>query len=137
MKRVLLDTNIILDIILKRQPYFEVSSKIFNLIDNYQILGHITASTVTDIYYISRKEKGREIARQFISNLIEIVEILGVNKNTIIHALESNLKDFEDAVQLSAAKINKIEIIVTRNKTDFDNSTLKIMTPDELIKELE
>jgi predicted nucleic acid-binding protein len=134
MKRLLLDTNIILDIALKREPHFELSSKIFELIDKKRIIGYITASTVTDIYYISRKEKGKEIAIEFISNLIEIVDVIGVDKNIIVKALKSDLKDFEDAVQVSAAKYNEIEIIVTRNKSDFFESGLIILTPDELIE---
>jgi len=133
MKRLLLDTNIILDIALKREPHFELSSKIFELIDKKRIIGYITASTVTDIYYISRKEKGNEIAIEFISNLIEIVDVIGVDKSTIIKALKSNLKDFEDAVQVLAAENYEIEIIVTRNKSDFLNSGLEILTPKELI----
>jgi predicted nucleic acid-binding protein len=133
MKRLLLDTNIILDIALKREPHFELSSKIFELIDKKRIIGYITASTVTDIYYISRKEKGNEIAIEFISNLIEIIDVIGVDKSTIIKALKSKLKDFEDAVQVSAAEYYEIEIIVTRNKSDFLNSGLEILTPKELI----
>ena len=119
MRRLLLDTNIILDIALKREPHFEHSSKIFELIDKKRIIGYITASTVTDIYYISRREKGNEIAIEFISNLIEIIDVIGVDKSTIVKALKSNLKDFEDAVQVSAAENYEIEIIVTRNKSDF------------------
>jgi predicted nucleic acid-binding protein len=133
MKRVLLDTNIILDIALKREPHFELSSKIFELIDKERIIGYITASTVTDIYYISRKEKGNAIAIEFISNLIEIVDIIGVDKSVIVKALKSNLKDFEDAVQVSAAEYYEIETIVTRNKSDFLNSGLEILTPKEII----
>jgi len=133
MKRLLLDTNIILDIALKREPHFELSSKIFELIDKKCIIVYITASTVTDIYYISRKEKGNEIAIEFISNLIEIIDVIGVDKSTIVKALKSNLKDFEDAVQVSAAENYEIEIIVTRNKSDFLNSGLEILTPKELI----
>jgi predicted nucleic acid-binding protein len=133
MKRLLLDTNIILDIALKREPHFQLSSKIFELIDKKRIIGFITASTVTDIYYISRKEKGNEIAIEFISNLIEIVDVIGVDKSTIVKALKSNIKDFEDAVQVSAAENYEIQIIVTRNKSDFLNSGLEILTPKELI----
>ncbi len=133
MKRLLLDTNIILDIALKREPHFELSSKIFELIDKKRVVCYITASTVTDIYYISRKEKGAEIAVEFISNLIEIVDVVGVDKSTIIKALKSDLKDFEDAIQVSAAENHEIQIIVTRNKSDFLNAGLEILTPKELI----
>lgn len=134
MKTLLIDTNIILDIALKRAPHFEHSSQIFELLDKKQLGGYITATTVTDIYYISRKEKGRTIAIEFISNLIEVVEVLGVDKNIIIEALKSNLPDFEDAVQISAAKFNKIGIIITRNKSDFLNTNLEILSAKEFIE---
>lgn len=137
MKRLLIDTNIILDIALKRDPHFEDSSRVFELLDKKQFIGYITASTVTDIYYISRKEKGRTIAIEFISNLIEIVDVLGVDKNIIVKALKSNILDFEDAVQVSAAKYNEIEIIITRNKSDFLNANLEILTPKEFIDKQE
>lgn len=132
MKRILLDTNVILDIALKREPHFEYSSKIFELIDKGQILGCITATTVTDIYYISKKEKGNKVAIEFISKLIEIVDVIGVDKNTIIKALKSNLSDFEDAVQVTAAEFNEIGTIITRNKSDFLNIGLEILSPKEL-----
>lgn len=137
MKRLLIDTNIILDIALKRDPHFEDSSRVFELLDKKQFIGYITASTVTDIYYISRKEKGRTIAIEFISNLIEIVDVLSVDKNIIVKALKSNILDFEDAVQVSAAKYNEIEIIITRNKSDFLNANLEILTPKEFIDKQE
>jgi predicted nucleic acid-binding protein len=136
MKRILLDTNIILDIALKREPHFEHSARLFELIDNKQFIGYITATTVTDIYYIARKEKGKDIALEFISNLIEVVDVLGIDKNTIVKALKSKMKDFEDAVQVSAAEYHDIEIIVTRNKSDFLNAGLEVLSPKELVKDM-
>lgn len=133
MKRLLLDTNIILDIALKREPHFEFSSKIFELIDKKRIVGYISATTITDIYYIFRKVKGKDTAIEFVSNLIEIIDIVGVDKNIIIKALKSNLNDFEDAIQVSAAECNETEVVITRNKSDFLNSGLEILTPKELI----
>lgn len=96
----------------------------------------MTATTVTDIYYISKREKGNEVAIEFISKLIEIVDVIGVDKNTIVKALKFGLKDFEDAVQVTAAVFNEIEIIITRNKSDFLNSGLEILTPKELTDKL-
>lgn len=136
MRRILLDTNIILDIALKREPHFEHSAKLFELIDNKRFIGYITATTVTDIYYIARKEKGKDIALEFVSNLIEVVDVLGIDKNTIIKALISKLKDFEDAVQVSAAEYHDIEIIITRNKSDFLNAGLEVLSPKELVKDM-
>jgi predicted nucleic acid-binding protein len=133
MKRVLFDTNIILDIALKRRPHFDLSSRLFELIDQKRIVGHVTASTITDIYYISKKEKGGEIAIRFISDLLEVTEVIGVDKDVIIRAINADMKDFEDAVQASAAMCNEIKIIITRNKTDFSRSGLEVFTPAEFL----
>ena len=134
MKRVLFDTNIILDIALKRKPHFDLSAKMFELVDKKKIIAHITASTVTDIYYVSKKESGNETAIQFIINLLEVVEVIGVDKNVIVEAINKGMNDFEDAVQASAAASNEIRIIITRNKPDFSKSGLEVFTPAEFIE---
>lgn len=122
MKKILFDTNIILDVTLKRIPFFNDAFKLFELIDEKRITGIITATTVTDIYFISKKEKGHQEAIQFLNNLIEVVDIIGVDKAVILNALDLGLPDFEDAVQISAAEFNEIKTIITRNKSDFLNS---------------
>ncbi|MDO5523241.1 MAG: PIN domain-containing protein [Bacteroidia bacterium] len=134
MKKVLFDTNIILDIALKRKSFFDSASQLFSLIDQKIIEGCITASTVTDIYYISKKEKGHNSALQFIAHLIEIVDVIDVDKEIIIKSLASRLDDFEDAIQTTAAELNGVESIITRNKKDFVNSSVEIYTPDEFLK---
>ena len=80
MKKVLFDTNIILDIALKRHPFFNDAFKLFELIDDKTITGIITATTVTDIYFISKKEKGHQEAIHFLNNLMEVVDIIGIDK---------------------------------------------------------
>jgi len=134
MKHVLIDTNIILDIALQQDPFYEVASQIFGKIDDGKIKGFVTASSITDIYYVSRKACGREKAINFIRELIDVLEVLSVTKETIINALITEFKDFEDAIQYCVADINRIDIIVTRNKSDFKFSTIEVCTPDELIK---
>ncbi len=134
MKKVLFDTNIILDIALRRNSFFEDAYKLFLLIDQRKIAASITASTITDIYYISKKEKGHAESINFIKSLIEIVDVVGINKEVIVSALSLKMNDFEDAVQASASELNDIEVIITRNKNDFDNAPLKIMTPQEFLK---
>ena len=134
MTKVLFDTNIILDIALKRESFFEDAFKLFSLIDQKKIIGIITASTITDIYYISKKEKGHTESINFIKGLIEVVEVIGIDKDIIIKALTSGMQDFEDAIQTCAAELNEIEVIITRNKKDFTNTSLKILTPREFLK---
>jgi len=81
--RVLFDTNIILDIALGREPYFTDSASAFKKIDNKSIYGFITATTVTDIYYIAKREKGHQITIDFIGNLIEIIDVIGIDRQVI------------------------------------------------------
>src|SRR5690554_734250 len=136
MKKVLFDTNIILDIALKREPFFEDSQQLFLLIDQNKIVGNISATTITDIYYIAKKEKSHNMAISFINNLIELVEIIGIDKLTIKNALASGMKEVEDAIQSSAAEINDIDVIITRNKNDFTHSSVKVLTPNEFLSNL-
>lgn len=103
---------------------------------NRKITGFITATTVTDIYYIARKELGNSTAVEFVSDLVQVFEIAGVDKEVILYALAANMHDFEDAIQNEAAVLNGIEIITTRNKNDFENSSLTVYTPEELIRKL-
>jgi len=133
MRKVLFDTNIILDVALRRYPFFEDALNLFNMIDRKVIVGSVTATTVTDIYYISKKEKGETDAINFIKELIEVVNVVGVDRNVITNALASGMKDFEDAVQASASELNGIEMIITRNKDDFVNARLEIATPQEFL----
>lgn len=137
MQKVLFDTNIILDIALKRVPHFNKALQLFKLIDQKLILGYITATTITDIYYIAKNEKGHKSAIEFITNLIEIIEVIGVDKDIIISAINSEMKDFEDAVQALAAEFNEIECLITRNKKDFAKSGQLVYTPEEFLEKQE
>lgn len=136
MERALLDTNIILDIALKRSPHFKLASELFRVIDEKKMSGHVTASTISDIYYISKKEKGHQQAIKFISNLIEVLDVIGVDRETIIEALKLSLKDFEDSIQISAAQFRSLDCIITRNKADFEKSDYIVYTPKEYLQHI-
>jgi len=133
--RILLDTNILLDIALKRDPHFLFSVKAFKMIDGKAIFGFITATTVTDLYYISKKECGHDIAIQFINNLLSVVDVLEVNKKIILLSLNSSFPDFEDAIQINTAKINDVEVIITRNPKDFVETEITILSPKQFIED--
>ncbi len=134
MKSVLFDTNIILDIALKREPFFQDAIKLFTLIDDQKIVGFVTATTITDIYYLSKKANGHAKTIQFIESLLKIVEIIGVDKTTILKAISLKIKDFEDGIQVSATLLNDIEVIITRNEKDFIGSNVIVNTPNEFLK---
>ncbi len=136
MKKILLDTNIVLDIALERRDFYEKAKQIVEILYLKSLPSFITASSVTDIYYFLKKKKGHLHTINFLKNFFVFVDIAGVNKETIIGALNSEMKDFEDAVQTESAKLNNINVIITRNKKDFKNSGLEIYNPDEYINKL-
>ena len=135
MNRILLDTNIILDIALKRADFFEKSKEVLILINEFRFPVFITATTITDIYYILKKSKGHGSTISFIKGLIEYIDVCGVNKETILNALNSEFNDFEDAVQSFSAIHYGIKIIITRNISDFQTSDLQVLTPGEFLKQ--
>lgn len=132
---ILFDTNIILDLALKRKDFFEDAFTLFKLIDQSIIKGCVTASTLTDIYYISKRDKGHLQTISFLKDLIEIVGVIGLDREIIKEALFSEFLDFEDAVQAKAAEFNQIEVIITRNKKDFKDNFSKVLTPKEFLQE--
>ena len=101
--RILLDTNVVLDVALAREPFCQAAEMILDASDFRRIHLFITASSATDLYYVLRKEKGRDIGLRFIRRLLEGVDACGVDKNTLIAAVNSAFLDFEDAVQNAAA----------------------------------
>ena len=136
MKKVLLDTNIVLDILLKRVDFYKDAVEIIKISEKNYIKGCLTATTITDIYYVIKKQYGIEESLKILSNFINYIEILKVTEISIKNALISNIKDFEDAIQVEIAKENNIELIITRNYKDFKNSDIKVLTPKEFLYSL-
>ena len=130
---ILLDTNIILDIALKRPAFFKPAIQLLQTAQQEHIGIFITATTITDLYYITRKAKNHTIAINFINHLLQITEVAGVDKSIIRRALQSNITDFEDAIQECAANAYHIPIIITRNEADFKNSTLQIYSAEAFL----
>ncbi len=134
--KVLLDTNIIVDVALERQPYFGDSETVLSLVEQGQIEGYISASTFSDLYYIIRKDKGRNLTLEFLREISTFCQVATVNQDAINMALAANFKDFEDAIQYSSAVVNNLDVIVTRNCEDFLVTIPRILTPRQLIIEL-
>lgn len=134
MKKLILDTNIILDIALERREFFEDAKKVILLIRHKEISPFVSATTITDIYYILKKSKGHQHTIAFLNGLFNFVDIAGVTKDAVLSALTSVMPDFEDAVQTETAKFNGINAIITRNYSDFEHSGLQVYTPDTFIQ---
>lgn len=134
--RVLVDTNIILDFLLEREPFLMDADALFQSISSGQIEGYVTATTLTDIFYIARKNKGIEMAKQDVIDLLEIMQICTVDRSIMEAAISSKLRDFEDAVQLACAIAENLDAIITRDAQDFANATLQILSAGELLERL-
>ncbi|MDZ8258078.1 PIN domain-containing protein [Nostoc sp. ChiQUE01b] len=134
--KVLLDSNVILDVALERQPFFGNSETVVSFVEEGQIEGYICASSFSDLYYIIRKDKGRNLALEFLREIVTFCRIATVDSTTINMALTVNFRDFENAIQYSTAVLNHLNAIITRNPGDFPVATPIIMTPEQLIQEL-
>jgi predicted nucleic acid-binding protein len=134
--KVLIDTNIIVDVALDRDPFFTDSEQVLRFVEQQQIQGYVSASTFSDLYYIIRKVKGHSWTLQFLQRMVTLCQVATVKDTTINMALTVNFRDFEDAIQYSAGVLNHLDAIITRNKSDFTVTTPRIMTPEDLIEEL-
>lgn len=134
--KVLIDTNIIVDVALDRDPFFTDSEQVVRFVEQQRIEGYISASTFSDLYYIIRKTKGHNWTRQFLQRMATLCEVATVNQAVISMALSTNFRDFEDTIQYSTAIVNQLDAIVTRNPQDFPVTTPRILTPAQLIAEL-
>jgi putative PIN family toxin of toxin-antitoxin system len=130
--KALIDTNVILDFFLYRELFYKDAEDIFQKMNDKKVNGYISASAVTDIFYLIQKEKGYLNASNCILKLMWIIEVLGIDKKTIINALLLNWKDFEDAVQAQVAMENKLDIIITRNPKDYKTlEAIQVITPHD------
>jgi len=135
--RVLFDTNVILDVLLDREPFSEPASELLSKVENGEITGLICATTVTTIYYLVSKKLGRKEAEECIDQLLILFEIASVNRAVIETARDlEKFKDFEDAVIYASALHSGSMCIVTRNLIDFPASMIPVFSPDELLKVL-
>jgi predicted nucleic acid-binding protein len=132
--RILFDTNVLLDVLLEREPHVGVASKLVALVDNGRVEGSVCATTVTTLYYIGAKDLGRKVAHEKLRALLGIFEVAPVNRDVLQRALDDEgFSDFEDAVVHEAAHAVGVSAIVTRNGKDFIKATLPVFDPDELL----
>lgn len=132
--RLMLDTNIILDILLKREPFFTDSyNAILNMEENGD-LGILSVSAVTDLFYILRKVIGADSARDAILRLQELVTFADVLASDMDTALASPISDLEDALVATVAKRYQCDYILTRNTQDFGDSSVPALPPAEWLQ---
>lgn len=128
---LLIDTNIILDMVLKREKY-QLTMQLFKTIENIGARAYITATTVTDLFYIIQKQT-HDIEKTYavMRNIFKIVSVLSVTDEDIQEAFERKWKDFEDSVQYTSAKNNQMDYIITSNIKDFENKEGIVFLPEQ------
>ena len=133
--KILIDTSIVIDYALIRQPFYDDADIIFSFIEQKKLEGYISATTFTDIFYILKKPRGKEWTFNFLQQLLTICKIATVDETIIKQALLNHYKDIEDDVQYFTMLSNNLDAIVTRNPKDYpQNSTRSILTPSDLLK---
>ena len=131
--KVLIDTNIILDVLCKRPAFYEDSAKIFKLCEVKKISGVISALSIPNIMYILRKELDADKTREILDSLMLIFSLADLKADDLKKAADMRFKDYEDAIQSACATRIKANYIVTRNIKDFSESKVTAIKPAELL----
>ena len=131
--RVMIDLNVVLDVLQKRDPYYETSAALLAAAETGHIQGFIAAHSVTTLFYLIQKGKSSSEARATITNLLQFLRIGPVDQTTIEQALNLDYRDFEDAVQMMSAVQCKAEYLITRNTKDYQPALLTVVQPVDLL----
>lgn len=127
--KILIDTNVVLDLLLDRTPFSEAASRVFLMVENSMVEAFLCATTVTTIDYLLHQTLSRPEAKKALQRLIELFEIAPVNRPVIEEALRGRMADFEDAVLAHAANLVGATAVITRNTKDFRHSPVKALDP--------
>ena len=133
--KLLIDTNVVLDVLLRREPFSKTAAEVLNLTQRDDVREYVSASAITDIYYIANKQmKDRDAVRDLLKRLLMVVSVAAVSKREIQNALNLAWGDFEDSVQYSVALLNEMDGIVTRNPSDYQEATMRIWLPEQALE---
>ena len=133
IRRVFIDSNVILDVGLGREPFFADSKNVLALAENSIITGYISSNEAANLYYLLRNNGGDKKARFFIRSLIKFLNIVTITHKNVQEAIDSDFSDFEDALQNYSAIENQCDYIVTRNIKDYSISELSVKNPADFI----
>jgi predicted nucleic acid-binding protein len=134
MKKILIDTNIVIDLLAKREDFYDEAAGLFSLSDKKEIKLTISSLTFANTNYVLSKQKSAKEAREILRKFKVLVEILNLDDKIIELALSDEaFFDFEDGLQYYSAIENGVDIILTRNKKDFKNSKIPVLTAKEYL----
>src|SRR5262245_13055421 len=129
MKRVLLDLNVVLDVLLDRKPHSEASGAVWSAVENGAVEGGVSAHALTTMFYLVARPRGAHAARRVIGDVVSVFKVAAVDETVIHRALALSWQDFEDAVSAAAAEATSCDAIVTRDRRGFPDSSVPILDP--------
>ncbi len=133
--RLLIDTNVFLDVLTQREPFYAHSKAVLDLCESKKVQGFLSASSVTDIFYlIHRQLHSNELEYRALGSVLDIVKVLTVTNDDVLNAYIARASDFEDCLLATCAKSNKCDAIVTRNKKDYLTFGITLLSPEELLE---
>ena len=136
MQRIFLDTNVVIDFLGERKPYYESIAKILTLADNKKIKVFTSLTTISTAYYILTKFEGSKIALEKIRKFKLLCDISIMNSEVIDKTINSDFKDFEDAMQYFSAIATNCDLIITRKEKDFKNALIPILNGESYLQTL-
>lgn len=134
---VLIDLNIILDVLQKREPFYENSMRVLAAVESEKVIGLVAAHSISTLFYLIQKSKSVADARAMLTSLLQFIRIAPINQSTIDQALNLDYNDFEDAIQMIAALQNKVDCLITRNVKDYQPPLVKVLQPVEFLATIE
>jgi predicted nucleic acid-binding protein len=132
--KILVDVNVFEDVFRLRQGW-EASLMVINEVRNGQATGYVSALTPPILYFFRRRARGEKTARQVVQQILQGFVVVSLTRDTIERAYATVLPDFEDALQLEAAKAANVEVVVTRNKKHFRQKDVQVLTPEEFVEQ--
>lgn len=138
MKNIFLDTNVLMDILANRQPFYKSSAEIYKLGLRKKVVLFTSSNTISTLHYLLKKFTTEENIRQSLDEVTTVLSIIPIDINIIKKSLKSTHKDFEDAIQIvSAQSINNMDCIVTRDLKDYKFAEITVLTPDDFLNTIE
>lgn len=131
--KLLIDINVILDVMLAREPWARQSAQLLAAVEDGRAEGFVAAHTITTIHYIVAREKGKHVAARAVTDILRIVGVVPIGKADFHQALVLGINDFEDAVQAAAALQIGADYLITRNTKDFKSGSIEVRTPGEAL----
>lgn len=136
IKKIFLDSDVIMDVATKRQEFYTDSGLVLGLMENGTYQGVTSSNCIANVYYLLRSKGGDIKARLFIREILIYIQILPITHADILTALDSPFSDFEDSLQHESAKNHGCDLIITRNLADYKQSTLPVFSPTQFLEKI-